>query len=302
MTGNNVKEIVVLSGKGGVGKTSIVASFAALAQNAVFADCDVDAADLYLILKPIIEQKEDFSGGFIARILPEQCTNCGICYDLCRFDAIIHHQPTDDPTDCLYSVDTLGCEGCNVCAHFCPEKTIVMEKQVNGEWYISQTRFGPMVHARLGIAEENSGKLVTLVRSAARKLATEKGLDTIIVDGSPGIGCPVISSLTGVDMALVITEPSVSGIHDMKRVGELTRHFNIPAYVCINKWDINAELSDQIYSEAEEEKMEVIGKIQYDSTFTKAQVEGVSVLEFSKSTVATEIQHLWNQVISKLKN
>ena len=300
MSGNNIKELVVISGKGGVCKTSIVASFAALADHAVFADCDVDAADLHLILQPSIQHRDDFRGGFRARILPEKCTSCGLCAGLCRYDAIISGESNESYPQCTFRVEDLSCEGCGVCAHFCPEDAIIMEQPVNGEWYISDTRYGTMVHARLGIAEENSGKLVSLVRREARRLAEEQKRQLIIVDGAPGIGCPVIASLTGSSLVLVVTEPTVSGIHDMQRVGELTSHFKIPTLVCINKWDLNPDLSESIYAAAEAEHMTVIGKIRYDDAFTKAQIEGISVIEFAENSVSKDIRHLWDEVKSRL--
>ena len=300
MSEHDIKELVVISGKGGVGKTSIVASFAALANNAVFADCDVDAADLHLILQPSIQHREDFRGGFRARILPEKCTSCGLCADLCRYDAIVNGEPSENNPQCTFSIEDLSCEGCGVCAHFCPEDAIIMDQPVNGEWYISDTRYGTMVHARLGIAEENSGKLVSLVRREARRLAEEQKRQLIIVDGAPGIGCPVIASLTGSSVVLVVTEPTVSGIHDMQRVGKLTSHFKIPTLVCINKWDVNPELSESIYAVAETEHMTIIGKIRYDDAFTKAQVDGISVIEYIDNSVSKDIRHLWDEVKSRL--
>jgi MinD superfamily P-loop ATPase len=297
---HNIKELVVISGKGGVGKTSIVASFAALADHAVFADCDVDAADLHLVLQPSIKHREDFRGGFRARIQPEKCTSCGMCADLCRYDAVNGGEPNESFPQCTYSIEEHSCEGCGVCAYYCPENAIIMDQPVNGEWFISDTRYGTMVHARLGIAEENSGKLVSIVRREARKLAEERKQQLIIVDGAPGIGCPVIASLTGSSMVLVVTEPTISGIHDMKRVSELTRHFKIPALVCINKWDLNPELSKSIISSAEADQMTVIGKIRYDDAITKAQIAGVSVIEFTDNLVSQDIRNLWDQVKSKL--
>jgi MinD superfamily P-loop ATPase len=293
---NNLKELIVISGKGGVGKTSIVASFAALSDHAVFADCDVDAADLHLILQPSIQYRNDFRGGFRARIQPELCSNCGICTDLCRYGAVINDNINENHPQCTYQIDDLSCEGCGVCAYFCPETAIIMEQPINGEWYISNTRFGPMVHARLGIAEENSGKLVSLVRREARRIAEGNHHHLIIVDGAPGIGCPVIASLTGSNLVLIVTEPTVSGIHDMRRVGELTHHFHIPALVCINKWDVNPDMSQSITATAEANQMTVVGRISYDDTITQAQVAGVSVIEFADNSVSKEIRCLWSRV------
>ena len=295
-----MKEIVIISGKGGAGKTSIAASFATLAEKAVLADCDVDAADLYLILQPKILRKEDFRGGFKARIMPEKCTDCGQCLELCRFDAITGDESAGEESSCDSKIDAIACEGCGVCAYFCPEEAIIMEQPVNGELYISHTRYGPMVHARLGIAEENSGKLVALVRKNARNIARENGADYIIVDGSPGLGCPVISSLTGANSALVVTEPTVSGKHDMERIAELTSHFNIPTLLCVNKWDINPEMTENIEHTALAKGMKVIGRIRYDRAFTKAQVMGASVVEYTSGAVAGEIKNLWRRLMYEI--
>ena len=291
-----MREIVVISGKGGTGKTSLTASFAALAQNTVLVDCDVDAADLHLILQPRILHKEDFTGGFKARIQPDKCILCGNCKDLCRFDAVKVEELRENNGDCSYRIDPLSCEGCGVCAYFCPAEAMSMKQPVNGELYISSTRYGPMVHAKLGIAEDNSGKLVAIVRNNARMIAEEKGCDIIIIDGSPGVGCPVISSLTGADLALIITEPTVSGIHDLERINELTRHFKIPAAVCINKWDLNPEMTDHIEEFAAEKDITVVGRIRYDSMFTKAQIMGASVVEYSGGAVAGEIVQIWKRL------
>jgi len=289
-----MKEIVVISGKGGTGKTSIVASFAALAKNHIMADCDVDAADLHLILEPEIKYSEEFSGGKMAKIEPEKCTNCGKCYELCRFDAVVFNP--DNKIN--YKIDELSCEGCGVCVHFCGEIAIDFRKSINGRWFISETRFGPMVHAKLGIAEENSGKLVTIVREKAKEIANKKNLNLCIVDGSPGIGCPVISSITGSDLVLIVTEPTLSGIHDMQRVTQLAQHFNIPVYLCINKWDINPEMTKEIENYAKELGIEVLGKIKYDNSVTKAQIFKKSIIEYNNSELAKEVKLMWD----KLKN
>ncbi len=298
---SKMKEIVIISGKGGTGKTSIVASLAALAHNAVVADCDVDAADLHLIMKPKILHHEDFRAGYKAKIDPEICTSCGICYDLCRFDAVKKLDPAIEANNCEYEIDKIACEGCGVCSFFCPEKAIEMETPICGELFSSDTHFGPMAHARLGIAEENSGKLVTLVRNEAKKLAEETGIDYLFIDGSPGVGCPVIASLTGADLVLAVTEPTVAGRHDLKRIAELTRHFSIPMVVCINKCDLNQEISNEIENEALADGVKVIGKIRYDSAFTKAQIAGISVVEYSNNGVAEDIKQLWNQLEEKIE-
>jgi len=275
-----MKEIVVISGKGGTGKTSITASLAALAQNAVVADCDVDAADLHLLLQPKIVSTADFSGGKKARVITDKCTSCGKCHEVCNFDAPKLDGPGNDIVEKTYAIDPVACEGCSVCVEFCPAKAIEFKEVTNGQWFISDTRFGPMVHARLGIAEENSGKLVTLVRKEAKRIAVEQNKEIIIVDGSPGIGCPVIASITGADLALIVTEPTMSALHDLNRIAELAGHFNIPTAICINKYDINPELADKIEKDAKAKKLNVVSRIPYDTQVTKAQLEAKTIIEY----------------------
>ncbi len=289
-----MKELVVISGKGGTGKTSVVAAFAALAGNATLADCDVDAANLHLVLNPQIQESHDFVGGKTAVIDPEGCTACGVCAELCRFDA-----PHDGGLDrqgmpAPYAIDAVACEGCGVCARFCPEDAIAMEETVNGQWFISETRHGPMVHARLGIAEENSGKLVSLVREISREVAADNGREVIIVDGSPGIGCPVIASLTGAKLALVVTEPTLSGLHDLQRIGELTRHFRIPTLVAVNKYDLNVDIAERAESLAREQGMEIGARIRYDAVFTQAMLHRQSVVEYTDEGAAADLRKLWD--------
>lgn len=293
-----MKEIVVISGKGGTGKTSLVASFAALSSKAVMADCDVDAADLHLVLEPKTYWREKFSGGSRARILSGHCTACGKCEEICRFDAIYFDGPGNGKQEKTYRVDPIACEGCGVCAWFCADKAIEFAPAVNGEWYKSETRFGPMVHARLGVAEENSGKLVTLVRKEAHKIAEERNLDLLLIDGSPGIGCPVIASVTGADLAVIVTEPTLSGLHDLKRVAALTRQFGIPTLVCINKWDINPEMADRIESEAAQLGVRTAGRVRYDRSVTLAQIERKTVVEYQNHGVTDDIKDIWNSVLS----
>jgi len=291
-----MKELVVISGKGGTGKTSIVAAFANLAKNAVFADCDVDAADLHLVLEPKIKQKSDFSGGKRAAIVAEKCSGCGKCQELCRFDAIHLNGEGNNVLDKTFTVDPISCEGCKVCVEFCPVDAIEFNDCINGQWFISDTRFGPMVHAKLGIAEENSGKLVTLIRKEAKRIATDEKKDLIIVDGSPGIGCPVIASITGADLVLVITEPTLSGKHDLERVAELAAGFNIPTLVAINKFDLNPDVAKQIEEGARSRNMKVVGKIRYDDAFTKAQILKSTVLEYTGGAVSEDVKALWRNV------
>jgi MinD superfamily P-loop ATPase len=279
-------ELVVISGKGGTGKTSIVASFAALAENQVVADCDVDAADLHLLLEPRIKEQAEFFSSQSAVIDPQRCTQCGICREVCRYGAI----------DEEYVIDPIACEGCGVCVHFCPQEAVELRENRSGEWFISETRFGPLVHARLGIAEENSGKLVALVRDKAKGIAQRDGRELILVDGAPGIGCPVISSITGATAVLVVTEPTLSGIHDMKRVVDLARHFQIPVFVCINKFDLNPELTAEVESFCREGDLKLAGKVPYDPVVTKAMVQGRTVVEYSSGVVAKEIEKMWRRI------
>jgi MinD superfamily P-loop ATPase len=286
-----MKELTIISGKGGTGKTSVVASFATLARNKVLADGDVDAADLHLILAPEIKHEEDFMGGRTARINLEACTECGECLERCQFNAI-------SPD---FVVDKIDCEGCGVCVHFCPVDAIEFPRNICGKWYISETRLGPMVHAKLGIAEENSGLLVSLVRNQAKVLAEERGLDTIIVDGPPGIGCPVIASITGTSAVLIVTEPTLSGLHDLERVGALVSHFKIPTLACVNKFDLNEEMSNQIADCCARNQIELLGRIPYDTAVTYAMVAGKSIVEFSDGKVSDAIKEIWHKIEHFLK-
>lgn len=292
-----MKEIVIISGKGGTGKTSITAAFAALADNAVLADCDVDAADLHLVLSPKIVQQFDFSGGSLATIDPHKCTACGKCAAMCRFEAITLDGPANSLAANTYRVDPIACEGCKVCVEFCPVHAIAFEPAINGQWFVSETRFGPMVHARLGIAQENSGKLVTLIRKEAKRLAEEQHKQLVIVDGSPGIGCPVIASITGADVVLIVTEPTLSGLHDLQRVADLAKNFRIKTLVCINKADINPQMSEQIAETAQKQGLTVIGQLPYDDAFTRAQIRKATVIEYSGGKIAETIKTLWQQIL-----
>ncbi len=281
-----MKQLTVISGKGGTGKTTIAAAFASLAKDAVIADCDVDAADMHLILKPEILETIDFTGLDVASIDESLCIKCGKCKDACRFDAI-----SDDITINIYE-----CEGCGVCEYVCPEGAVNMVERKAGDAYLSKTRFGPMAHARLGIGEEASGKLVSFVRNNARTLAEKHDKDTIIIDGPPGTGCAVIASIAGVDMVLVVTEPSVSGIHDLERVLGVAGHFNIPAVVCINKYDINEENVLLIEKYCTENGVEVVGKLPYDDTPTKAMLQEMTVIEYSDGEFSRRVKEIWENV------
>lgn len=282
-----MKQLVIISGKGGTGKTIIAASFAALADNKVLADCDVDAANLYLLLHPDIQETHSFVGGAKALVLPEKCTLCGECLTVCRFDAL------SETEEGLIAVDSLSCEGCSVCSYICPIEAIQMENRVSGEWFISQTRYGPFVHAKLGIGEENSGKLVAEVRKKAKEIAKEENLDLIIIDGPPGIGCPVISSLSGTDLALVVTEPTVSGIHDMERVVQVAHHFKTQTACCINKYDLNLRNSRKIEEWCKKNSVQLIGKIPFDKEVTSSMVQGVPFVEYSNNSTSSEIKKIW---------
>ena len=287
------KELVVISGKGGTGKTSLVASFAALAKKTVISDCDVDAADLHLILNPQVKERGDFSGGVVAEIIQEKCTACGKCKQECRFLAI---REEASPNRSHFFIDNLACEGCGVCYLVCGDKAVKVEEAVNGEWFISETRHGPMSHAKLGIAEENSGRLVTLVRNNQDQLAQEASINEAIIDGSPGTGCPVIASLTGSNYALAVTEPTVSGIHDLARILKVTGHFKIPSGIVVNKYDLNMEMTDKIKLLAKDYNAEFIGTIPYDKKFTDAQMEGLSVVEYNQSLTTEVIENIWERV------
>ncbi len=287
-----MKELVVISGKGGTGKTSLVAAFASLAENMVLCDADVDAADLHLIMDPDIREQSEFQGGHSAIINKEKCTECGLCRDLCKWDAI----------DDSYTVHPVDCEGCGVCVYFCPENAIDFPLRTCGEWFLSDTRFGPMVYARLGIAEENSGKLVTLVRQEAKKLAEKKGFNLVLTDGPPGVGCPVIASIGGATAVLIVAEPTVSGKHDMARIAQLADHFNVPAMVCINKFDLNPDETLAIEGLAREKNVTVLDRIPFDPVFTKAMVQGKNLFEYnSRGDAHDGIRRIWDKILSILE-
>ncbi|MDW5548718.1 4Fe-4S binding protein [Methanosarcina sp.] len=288
-----MKQLTVISGKGGTGKTTLTAAFASLAKNVVIADCDVDAADMHLILKPRVLEKEDYCGLEVARIDPDLCIECGKCREFCRYGAI----------DDNFEVDPYGCEGCAVCTIICPKGAVSMEKRVSGQVFSSETRFGPMAHARLGVGEEASGKLVSVVRSNAKKLAEQYHKDLIVIDGPPGTGCSAISAITGADLVLVVSEPTVSGVHDLKRVLELIVHFMIPTVVCINKYDINEENTQLIENFCAKLGISVIGKLPYNDVVTKAMLQEKTLIESVKSSeclneseFADQICQIWTRV------
>jgi len=335
-----VKELVVISGKGGTGKTSLAASLAVLADRPVIADCDVDAADLHLVLSPRVKERHEFRSGHEAIIRREECTGCGACLAHCRFGAVLTPAVQDEwrmscrtllnCTDCAscerscalrtnavigemrgplnrtgpaaYAIDPITCEGCGVCVRFCPEKAIDFPERLCGEWMISETRCGPMVHARLGVAAENSGKLVSIVRREARRIAEGENHPLVIVDGPPGIGCPVIASVTGATLVLAVTEPTVSGEHDLERVLSLTRHFDIPAAVCVNKWDLNPGMTKRIEEQAQRSGASVAGRIPWDNAFTSAQIAGLTVVEYGNHSIAASVGEIWERIDHMIKN
>ena len=290
-----MREILVVSGKGGTGKTSITASLASLFGNSVLADCDVDASDLHLVLTPNIRQTTDFVSGHEAKIRPDDCTGCLKCRKACRFDAI-----KQDGAGSVY-IDTIACEGCGVCAWICPVRAIDFKESVCGQWFFSQTRFGPLIHAKLNAGAENSGKLVSEVRFQAKFTARENGIETVLIDGPPGIGCPVIAAMTGVDFVLIVTEPTLSGMHDMERVAELARHFKAKILLCINKYDINPEIAAEMEKNAGENDIPVIGRIPYDKAVTRAQIMKKAVTELEECPARDAVERLWHSLKNEIE-
>lgn len=287
-----MKQLLILSGKGGTGKTSITAAFATLANDAILADCDVDAADLHIILKPEIIESHQFTGGKVAILDNNLCIQCGNCVSLCRFDAVKRNK--------IIKIDELACEGCGVCSWNCPTNAIKMQDSISGDYYISKTRYGMMAHAKLLPGAENSGKLVAIVRQNARDLAKEYNKDLIIIDGPPGIGCPVIASMTGVDYVLIVTEPTVSGLHDLMRTIELASNFKVKCSVCINKYDINTNMSDKIAEYLHTNNITLLGKIPYDNSFTKAQRLSQSIIEYKENNLQPIIKNIYSTIINNL--
>lgn len=281
-----MRQIVVISGKGGTGKTVLASSFASLARNKVMVDCDVDAADLYLVLKPRIRERHVFRSGYTAEVDATKCTGCGNCLRVCRFGAVSSG----------FSVDKLSCEGCGLCSRVCPSGAIDMEERVCGEWFVSDTVYGKMVHAKLGIAQENSGKLVARVKQAAEDIAKTEGCGHIIVDGPPGIGCPVIASLSGADFAVIVTEPTLSGMYDLKRVLGLTRHFKVEAGVVVNKYDINIKNLQGIELFCLENGIGLLGRIPFSSEVSRSIVKCVPAVDHMENDVSSEIRAIWGKI------
>ncbi|MEW6547585.1 MAG: ATP-binding protein [Bacillota bacterium] len=289
-----MKEIAVISGKGGTGKTSLVASFASLAASGwglVLADCDVDAPDLHLLLHPEVRETHDFRASRRAFIDAGKCTGCGLCEARCRFGAVRGTQ-----------IDPLSCEGCGVCHWVCPVQAVTMREELSGHWYVSETRYGPMVHARLEPGEENSGRLVTVVRRRARELAEERDARLLITDGPPGVGCPVISTVGGAGLAVVVTEPTLSGIHDLVRVLDVCRHFGVAAVVCINRYDLHPAGAREIEQECQARGVPLAGCIPYDPVFTEAIVHGKPLVEFADGPVSHAVMEVWREVTRFLES
>jgi len=291
-----MKQLVILSGKGGTGKTTVAAALAHLASQElpiVLADADVDAANLELVLDPVKQEEHDFMSGQVAVIDAEKCAACGICAEVCRFDAVIAEGE-------IYRVDPLACEGCASCFYQCPEGAIQMQEQHAGRWFRSDTCFGPLFHAHLFAGQENSGKLVTLVKQQARLLALDTGAELLVVDGPPGIGCPVISASAGADMALHVVEPTISGVHDLERIMGTTDHFGVPSLVAINKVDLNTAISDEIFAFCTEQGIEVVGRIPYDTVVTEAMVQGRPVTDYTDGTVTEALEEMWSRIRERL--
>jgi MinD superfamily P-loop ATPase len=285
-----MKELTVLSGKGGTGKTTLCAAFAALATDLVLSDCDVDAADLPLLLDPTVLREEAFVGGRTPQIDYTRCMRCGHCRTMCRFDAV------DLQDEGRYVIDSLVCEHCGLCALACPSQAIQMVDTANGRWFVSRTRFGALVHARLGIGEDNSGKLVTLVRREARRIAQQEGASLLLNDGPPGIGCPVTAAITGADAVLIVTEPTLAGLHDLQRVLALCRHFHLPALVCINKYDINEANTARIRDECRAGHIPVAGEIPFEPAVSRALIARKNVVEFDCGPATEAVVRTWEAV------
>lgn len=284
-----MKQLVIISGKGGTGKTVLSAALADLAENIVIADCDVDASNLHFFLNPDIQETHTFFGNKKARIIPDNCTQCGRCIEVCRFDAL--HATTSG----IPSLDRISCEGCAVCSHVCPSDAIVMEPAPVGEWFLSRTAYGPFIHAKLGIAEENSGKLVSQVREKAKEIAEDQMRDLVIIDGPPGIGCPVIASLAGAHLALVVAEPTPSGIQDMERVLKTADHFKITTACCINKYDINSSLSSKIEDWCAQNAIPIVGRIPYDTQVIAAVIKGIPPPSYLNNNTAEAFMSVWEE-------
>jgi MinD superfamily P-loop ATPase len=291
-----LRQLVVLSGKGGTGKTTVTAALAHLASqhlSVVLADADVDAANLELVLAPALREEQDFWGGRVALIDAEKCALCGICAEVCRFDAVV-------AGDAVYRIDALACEGCASCVYQCPESAVRMEERQAGRWFRSDTRFGPLFHAHLFAGQENSGKLVTLVKQRARLRALDAGANLLLVDGPPGIGCPVISAIAGADLVLLVVEPTISGAHDLERAVSVAAHFGVPSSVLVNKADLSHARSEQIVGFCKERGIQVLGRIPYDDIVTEAMVQGLPVTEHTSGPVTRALEEAWLRIRIRL--
>lgn len=284
-------EILIISGKGGTGKTSLTAAFAHLAENAIICDLDVDAPDLHLLLHPNTQQTHEFYSGYEAVIQPDLCDGCDTCRQMCRYDAVQPGIPAP-------VIDPLKCEGCKVCVEFCPADAIAFTSKHCGNWFRSDTRFGPMVHAQLFPGEENSGRLVAVLRQRAKEMAKAQAQPLILSDGPPGIGCPVISSMSGVNLAVIVTEPTPSGLHDMERIVSLCDHFNIPVAVIINKYDLNEKITQEIEGFCRERDDSVVAKLPHDPVFVHAMLEGRAVTEYANSHISQRIRRAWDHILA----
>jgi MinD superfamily P-loop ATPase len=286
-----MKEITILSGKGGTGKTSITAALASIARNALYCDNDVDAANLHLIFQPEIKESNKFISGLKATINSDECSKCGLCKELCRFDAIGINK------DGVFQINPFQCEGCRLCERICPQNAISSKRNDNNFWYVSSTRFGTFIHAKMAPGEENSGKLVTQVRKRAKEIAIETGINYIINDGPPGIGCAAISSLAGTNVVVIVTEPTKTGLHDLQRLVELINAFNIPTYVVINKFDINPDITISFQDFLKKQDIPLIAKIPFNKLMVEAMIEGKNIIEFSPdSNISGIVREIWQRV------
>ncbi|MBN1116131.1 MAG: P-loop NTPase [Bacteroidales bacterium] len=288
-----MKEITVVSGKGGTGKTTVTAALASVAENVIFCDNDVDAADLHLIFQPKIIETHKFSSGCKAFINKDICTNCGLCTEHCRFNAIHYNESRQ------LEINPFQCEGCRLCERICPAKAIFSRENTNNFWFVSDSRFGDLVHAEMGPGEENSGKLVTQVRKKAKEIAKQKQLNFILNDGPPGVGCAAISSLSGTNVVLMVIEPTKSGLHDAKRLVELIESFGIETFAVINKYDINTEISDLIEDFLSEKKIPLLARIPFDKEMVESMIQGKTIIEYnSDSEISVLIKEIWSKLIA----
>jgi MinD superfamily P-loop ATPase len=295
--GETMKELTIISGKGGTGKTTITAALASMLDKKIMVDCDVDASNLHLLFKTKVEESNDFYSGLKTKLRRELCNNCKKCLEACRFDAISFKEGQ-------IFIDDLSCVGCGACVLVCPQNVISLEDNLAGRWFISNTSYGPLIHAQLGIAEDNSGKLVAQIRSVAINMATQNNIRTIIIDGPPGIGCPVISSITGVNLVLIVTEPTLSGLHDLKRIINVTNNFGIKSVVCINKYDINLEVTNNIINECKQNNIRIIGKIPFNQKITEGMVnlqwDNKEFIDYLPGEVISELDKMKNFIIKEL--